>query len=74
VTALAERLVQVCAEPITLGPARIRLAASAGVAFTDEAGLGDLLRRADSALYRAKSNGGSTVAIADEPERPTEHI
>ena len=63
--ALADRLVRVCADPIVLERDTIRLAASAGVAFTEDAGLGDLLRRADSALYRAKSLGGGVTVVDD---------
>ncbi len=64
---LADRLVRVCADPIVVDQAMIQVEASAGVAFTNDAGLGDLLRRADSALYRAKVCGGNVMVADDVP-------
>jgi len=66
---LADRLVSVCADPIEVDQATIHVEASAGVAFTNGAGLGDLLRRADTALYRAKIRGAS-VMVADDESAP----
>ena len=64
---LADRLVRVCSEPIAFGQSTIHVEASAGVAFTNDTGLGDLLRRADSALYRAKIGGGNVMVADDVP-------
>jgi len=56
----------ICLLDAPQGGSTVQLAASAGVAFTQDPGLGDLLRRADSALSMAKSSGGDSVATDDE--------
>ena len=70
---LAQRVVSAIAEPFRLSEGTVRIGASVGVAITNtntegENGqtgdLDELLRRADRALYRAKTKGGSTVALA----------
>jgi diguanylate cyclase (GGDEF)-like protein len=56
---VAGKLVDAISRPFVLGPAVVRLTASIGIALypndADEAG--DLLRRADAAMYRAKVGG-----------------
>jgi diguanylate cyclase (GGDEF)-like protein len=56
---LAERLLAVLREPVTIGPVSVEIDASIGVALRDsELDLGELLRRADVAMYQAKRRGG----------------
>ncbi len=66
---LAEKIVSALADPFRLSRGTVEIGASIGVAMTAPTGTGpmdvdDLLRRADRALYRAKTDGGSTVARA----------
>ena len=66
---LAEKIVDAIADPFRLSRGTVEIGASIGVAITAPAEPGpidieDLLRRADRALYRAKTDGGSTVAQA----------
>jgi len=66
---LAEKIVDAIADPFRLSRGTVEIGASIGVAITAPAEPGpmdieDLLRRADRALYRAKTDGGSTVARA----------
>ena len=57
---LAERTVQILAEPIVLGGSLLSASASVGVATTvDAANSSDLLRQADLAVYEAKGGGKS---------------
>jgi diguanylate cyclase (GGDEF)-like protein/PAS domain S-box-containing protein len=53
--------------PLDVRGQPVVLTASVGVAFTDDptAEDGDLLRRADRAMYRAKHMGGDAIAIDD---------
>jgi diguanylate cyclase (GGDEF)-like protein len=59
VTRLVERALRVLAEPATLRDSQVLVAASAGVAVAESGGgnADDLLRNADMAMYRAKSEG-----------------
>lgn len=58
VVAIAERLVQHLAEPITAAGTRVRVAVSVGVAFAGRGGSSDaLVERADRALRVAKNAG-----------------
>jgi len=56
---VAGKLLAAISQPLVLGPAVVRLTTSIGIALyphdADEAG--DLLRRADAAMYRAKVSG-----------------
>ncbi len=85
--AVAERLCRmVSALPVEVGEQRIGYSVSAGVAAMDEdvEGIEGLMRRADSALYRAKAEGRNRVACwqapspslaAPPPRRPeAEHL
>jgi diguanylate cyclase (GGDEF)-like protein/PAS domain S-box-containing protein len=53
--------------PLDVRGQPVVLTASVGVAFTDDPATedGDLLRRADRAMYRAKRMGGDAIAIDD---------
>ncbi|MFJ1709623.1 putative bifunctional diguanylate cyclase/phosphodiesterase [Kitasatospora sp. NPDC088346] len=83
---LAERLRSALSEPYWIGGAELGVAASIGIAFAPrdqapgadpKAGTDELLRNADLAMYRAKSEGKGRVvlytpAIRAELERRTE--
>lgn len=58
--ALAQRLVKVLDEPFEIDGHRIDIGASIGIAMAPEDGTGpdELLKKADMALYAAKSQGG----------------
>ncbi|KPM52753.1 hypothetical protein ACG83_25140 [Frankia sp. R43] len=68
-TAVARRLRQVLADPVHHGDDLIGLSATVGVALTHAGGTdpSDLLRTADSAMYRAKHTARGTVGIAILP-------
>ncbi|WP_244539674.1 EAL domain-containing protein [Methylobacterium sp. 174MFSha1.1] len=59
VAALAERIVQLLRRPFEVQGHEVGIGTSIGLAMTDESGLttAELLRRADVALYQAKSSG-----------------
>jgi diguanylate cyclase (GGDEF)-like protein/PAS domain S-box-containing protein len=59
----AERLLQRIIEPIGLGPAFVSVTASIGIALGDEPEL--LLKEADAAMYRAKSQRETGFAFFD---------
>jgi diguanylate cyclase (GGDEF)-like protein len=64
---VAERLQRSLAQPIDLGPHRLSVGASIGIAFTSpEVSGADLLRRADLAMYDAKHHGKAGHALFDE--------
>jgi diguanylate cyclase (GGDEF)-like protein len=71
-TPTADRLMAVFAEPLALSAGDVFLTASIGVAALGS-GVGataaDLIRRADTAMYRAKSVGRNCVAVFDESMR-----
>ena len=72
---VAERVCSMLTEPFELGRARVTVSTSIGIALgpADTADPGDLVRRADVAMYRAKSQGkagwamdpGSLEPVAD---------
>jgi diguanylate cyclase (GGDEF)-like protein len=64
---VAERLIQGLSQPIDVNGLKITIGASVGIArFPQDSGAPDeLLRRADLALYRAKSGGRSRVCFFD---------
>ncbi len=62
--ALARRLCEGIAEPISAGGAHHELSASVGIALGSTSA-GDLLSGADSAVYRAKARGGGRIEFAD---------
>ncbi len=63
--AVAWRIVELLARPFDVGGSTVQVGASVGVATTavGETGGGDLLRRADVAMYRAKANGKNHVVV-----------
>jgi diguanylate cyclase (GGDEF)-like protein/PAS domain S-box-containing protein len=70
--ALAERLCQQLGNQDIEGAKRFRLTVSVGVAGLDPevVSLNELLRRADSALYRAKEQGRNRVELYQGPRLP----
>jgi diguanylate cyclase (GGDEF)-like protein/PAS domain S-box-containing protein len=74
---VAERLLAAVAEPVDLGEGELVTTVSIGIATADdgEASAGELLRRADFAMYSAKDRGRAQVAAyaapsADDGEAP----
>jgi diguanylate cyclase (GGDEF)-like protein/PAS domain S-box-containing protein len=61
-SALAERLIQLADRPVELAGQAVTLGVSIGIALypEDGAAAGELLRNADTALYRAKNEGRGT--------------
>jgi diguanylate cyclase (GGDEF)-like protein/PAS domain S-box-containing protein len=61
----ATRAVAAISKPFQLGGHQAIISASAGVALADsrDKGADDILMRADVALYRAKTNGGSQAVV-----------
>jgi diguanylate cyclase (GGDEF)-like protein len=56
---LAQRIIAALLEPVTVGPVCVQIGASVGIALRDtDLDLGELLRRADVAMYQAKRVGG----------------
>ncbi len=70
VTAIAHRLVEACSAPLAVDGHTVLIGASAGVVASPHARLGDLLRRADSAMYEAKRAGGRQVVVSGETGKP----
>jgi diguanylate cyclase (GGDEF)-like protein/PAS domain S-box-containing protein len=63
---VADKLVQVCSEPLRFGNATVTLGASIGIAVPDGTSLPEvLLRRADEAMYKAKREGGNRYHLAE---------
>jgi diguanylate cyclase (GGDEF)-like protein len=67
VVRVAERLAAVLAEPVTLGQERVFTSASMGIAIGERGTpAADLLRDADSAMYRAKDEGRGRWEVFDD--------
>lgn len=65
-TALAERVVACFHEPLAVRQGDVFVTASIGVAFSDgTSSAEDLLRQADTAMYRAKQSGRNCIAVFD---------
>ncbi len=64
---VASRLVRTREEPFALGGDTHRISVSVGVAFVPDgdAIASDLLRDADTAMYRAKAHGRARFEVAD---------
>ncbi|MGX7708100.1 sensor domain-containing phosphodiesterase [Methylobacterium sp. Gmos1] len=79
-TATAERLVAALRAPVDLGGRQASVGVSIGIAFAPEHGLDSdtLLKRADVALYRAKSEGRNThrlfAAAMDQAAQERQHL
>lgn len=74
---LAERLIEALAQPILTGQQRLEIQASVGIVlFPDDGASGDeLLRNADMALYRSKSEGrGRFCLFTPDMGREVLHI
>jgi diguanylate cyclase (GGDEF)-like protein/PAS domain S-box-containing protein len=69
---VAERLLAVVAEPIDLGNSPLVTTVSIGIAYADhgEGSAGELLRRADFAMYSAKDHGRARVERYGGPDAP----
>jgi diguanylate cyclase (GGDEF)-like protein len=66
---LAERILEALREPITVGPVCVQIGASIGIALRDsELDLGELLRRADVAMYQAKRRGGGYLRYTPDTD------
>ena len=63
----ATRVIAVAGQPFQLSGHQVIVSASAGVALADsrDKGADDVLKRADVALHRAKSNGGNGYTVFD---------
>ena len=76
---LAERLLAAFHEPLQVRQGDVFVSASIGVALADRAGAStaeELLRNADTAMYRAKDAGRNCIALFDESmlERVTQRL
>ncbi|MCL3861050.1 bifunctional diguanylate cyclase/phosphodiesterase [Actinotalea sp. K2] len=67
VAEIGNRVVRALAEPFVEGPVSVRLSASVGAVVTDDpqARASDLLRSADTAMYRAKQDGRNRFQVFD---------
>lgn len=71
---VAERLMRLIGEPVTLGRQKIYPTASIGIAVADDqTAVDDLIRRADTAMYRAKAQGRARSEAFDEELREAVH-
>jgi diguanylate cyclase (GGDEF)-like protein len=72
---VAERIAAMLGDPFTIAGAEVTISASIGisVAPADGADAGDLLRRADVAMYRAKSQGKAGWAMDPSSLKPATH-
>ncbi|HWS46612.1 MAG TPA: diguanylate cyclase, partial [Acidimicrobiia bacterium] len=63
----------VLTEELTVGPHKIRISTSIGIAVAPAPGAdpGDLLRRADAAMYRAKAQGKAGWAMDPSSLEPS---
>ena len=67
---VADRLMRLIGEPVTLGHQKIYPTASIGIAVADDqTAVDDLIRRADTAMYRAKAQGRARSEAFDEELR-----
>jgi diguanylate cyclase (GGDEF)-like protein len=64
--AAATRLTQEMKSPVEIRGDLVQVRASIGIASADGCGPGELLRRADLAMYRAKRAGGDEVVRSDD--------
>ncbi|GAT71330.1 diguanylate cyclase [Planomonospora sphaerica] len=68
---LAERVLDAIAEPIGYDGHELRVGTSIGIAVVDETTTpGDLVRKADAAMYEAKRGGRGRWVLAGPPPKP----
>ena len=60
---IAERLRAAVGQPVDIGPARVHVGCSVGVAMSDGRHPASLIQQADAALYRAKERGRNRCEI-----------
>ena len=63
---VASRLLALIGEPLVLGSQKLYPSASIGIAFSDRGEVAGLMRRADTAMYRAKAQGRAQAALFDD--------
>ena len=65
---VADKVIQAAQAPFVVGPRRLDVGASVGIAFGAEpdTGWGELIERADAQLYRAKAAGRGRHAGAEK--------
>jgi diguanylate cyclase (GGDEF)-like protein/PAS domain S-box-containing protein len=73
---LAERIRQALASPVRVSDGDVYVSASVGIATfpTDAETGGDLLKRADTAMYRAKDSGRDGHAVAGPPSESASRL
>jgi diguanylate cyclase (GGDEF)-like protein/PAS domain S-box-containing protein len=65
---LSTRIIETVSQPFTIDEHTVGVGVSVGIAFSpgDDAGIGQLIRDADVALYRAKNEGRGRAQLFDE--------
>jgi diguanylate cyclase (GGDEF)-like protein/PAS domain S-box-containing protein len=72
---VADRLMRLIGEPVTLGRQKIYPTVSVGIAVADDqTAVDDLIRRADTAMYRAKAQGRARAEAFGEELREAVQI
>jgi diguanylate cyclase (GGDEF)-like protein len=73
---LADRIIAALLEPVTVGPVCVQIGASIGIAVREtDLDLGELLRRADVAMYQAKRRGGGYARYsASTDDNDADHL
>jgi diguanylate cyclase (GGDEF)-like protein/PAS domain S-box-containing protein len=65
---LSTRIIETVSQPFVIDEHEVRVGVSVGIAFSkgSDAGIGELIRDADVALYRAKNEGRGRAQLFDE--------
>jgi two-component system CheB/CheR fusion protein len=65
---LSDRIIETVSAPFTIADDLVHVGVSIGIAFShgSDAGIGELIREADIALYRAKNDGRGRAQLYDE--------
>jgi diguanylate cyclase (GGDEF)-like protein len=68
---IASRLIKVLETPFEMGPDRVQISASIGIALAENGvtASDELIRDADAAMYQAKMHGSGTYAVFDRSMR-----
>ncbi len=66
---IAERLRSAVSQPVDLGPARVHIGCSVGIAMSNGRNPASLVQDADTALYRAKEHGRDRCEFHEPNER-----